>query len=264
MAERYSIVAHNVCRSLQLERLEKKGEFGPLTKLRNELIFRPSEDRAAYFFSFGVIVLFNFPQKDGAKLVKTVAAKYCDDRLAKPNAEEYEIIVDAERKTEVGFDSVVVNRLDPVHLQVIAEVLAQSAAIDDVEDRVGAIMERLKGAYSGLERDGRIRARDREVKKTIGAGIALVQYVVGQLALLDKPDIAWEDREAEALFLGMRKMFELEDRFRALEFRLDFIRDTSERILDILTDRRLIILEAAIVVLFVVDIVLVLYEVFVK
>jgi uncharacterized Rmd1/YagE family protein len=259
----YPIRAYYLAKSLSLAEIEKKNDFALLNKRRNSLVFQPASDKMLAVFSFGVVVLFNCDDKACSKFVKQ-AARYATDPLEKPNVEEYEVIVDPEKKPGAEFNSVYVSKLDPDQIHLISEVLAQSVAIDFVEERVERFVTRFEKIYSGLEKDGKIRVKDIEVRKAIGAGRNIVQYVITQLSLLDKPDTTWEDKDLETLFISMRRMFELEDRFKNVEFRLNFIQDTSELVLDILENKRSVNLEMAIIYLFVIDIALVLYEVFFK
>jgi len=259
--QKYGITAYYVAKSLNLAEIEKKNDLSLVTKRRNSLFFQPTNDRMAAVFSFGVVVLFNFDEKLAVKFVKSVA-KYGEDPLEKPKTDEYHAVIDPEQKTSVEFESVRIQKIDQEAIHVISEVLAQSVAIEYVEERVDQFMGRFERIYGDLERGGRLPVSDVEAKKMIGAGRNVIQYVVTKLSLLDKPDSTWEEKDIENLFMGMRKMFELDDRFRALEFRLDFIHESSELIMDILQNRRSMHLEVAIVVLFVIDIVLVLYEMF--
>lgn len=262
-ATKYVINAYYVAKSLNLAEIEKKNELSLLTKRRNSLVIQPSQDRMLAVFSFGVAVFFNFEEKLASKFLKQIT-KYGTDPLEKPEIEEYAVVVDPERKVSVEFDNVVLSKIDSEQIHMISEVLAQSAAIDYVEQQVSQFVKKFEHINGSLERDGKIPVRDKEVLKTIGAGRNIVQYVISQMSLLDKPDITWEDKELESLFVSMRKMFELEDRFQSLEFRLNFIQDTSELILDILENKRSVNLELAVIVLSVLDVALFLYEAFFK
>jgi uncharacterized Rmd1/YagE family protein len=59
-------------------------------------------------------------------------------------------------------------------------------------------------------------------------------------------------------------MFELDDRFKIIEFKVEYLKNTSEMALTMVTDRRMLLLEAAIVLLFVVDLVLLAFEIITK
>ena len=263
MAEKHAISAHYLAKSLPLALIEKRNELALMTKRRNALIFGRPQSQMMIVFSFGVVVLYDFDAKHGARVLKQIA-KYGEEPVVTPKTEEYAVVVDPASKISVDFDNVVIDDVDSDLVYVVAEVLAQSVAIEYVEEKVSGIVERFEKVTAGLERGGRIRMRDVEVLRTIGAGRSITHYVIAQLALLDKPDSTWEDKDVETTFVAMRKMFELEDRFKSLEFRLDFIQDTSELVLDLIQNRRAVRMELAIIYLFVIDIVLVLYELFLK
>lgn len=259
----YQIRAYYVAKSLPLAEIERQNQLALLTQRRNFLVYQPSADRIMTVFSFGVVVLFNFDEKLAPKFVE-LASKYGVDALEKPKVEEYNITIDPAQKISAEFNHAVLHRIDPEQIVLIAEVLAQSVAIDHVEERVDAIVGKFDRIHAALAKDGRIPVRDVEVRKLIGASRTIVQYVITQLSLLDKPDVTWEDKELESLFVGMRKMFELEDRFRAIEFRLNFIQDTSEMIMHILESRRSVKLELWIIGLFILDLAIVFYEALAK
>lgn len=263
MAQMHAISAYYVAKSLPLPLIEKRNELALVTKRRNALVFGRPQDQMMIVFSFGVVVLYNFDAKHAQKVLKHIA-KYGEEPVETPKTEDYAVVLDPEKKISVEFDSVVLNRADGDLFYVVAEVLAQSVAIEYVEEKVVETVNRFEKVTGGLERGGRITLRDAEALKTIGAGRSITQYVISQLSLLDKPDSTWEDRDVETTFVGMRKMFELEDRFRALEFRLNFIQDTSELVLDLLQNRRANKMELAIIYLFLIDIGLVLYEIFIR
>ena len=116
--------------------------------------------------------------------------------------------------------------------------------------------------HDELEKLGTVTVNRHDMMKTIGMSGGIIALSIGHLALLDKPDITWEDREAEALYTNLRRMYELEDRFSSIRFKTEFIQDSSELVLDIINSRRMEFLEVIIVLLFIFDIVLILLEKF--
>lgn len=260
MTSNRPISAYYLAKSLPLAFIAKRNELALVSKRRNSLVIGRPEHQLMILFSFGVVVLYNYDVHEADRVIQQVSG-YGIEPAKSMKTEEYAVVIDPEKKISVEFDSVILPKVDSDFIYVIAEVLAQSVAIEYVEQIVAETMVRFEKVTSGLEQDGKIKASDAEVLKTIGAGRSITQYVVSQLSLLDKPDSTWEDKDIETAFVGMRKMFELEDRFKALEFRLDFIQDTSELALDILQNKRAVSMEWAVIVLFVVDIVLIAYEV---
>lgn len=263
MTQSHSISAYYLAKSLPLPLVGKSEGFSLLSKRRNSLMFGKLDDQIITVFAFGVVVFFDVPKENAESLLKQLAA-YGEEPATSFETEDYRVVIDPEAKISAEFEHVVLPKLDVNLLYVVAEVLAQSVAIEHVEKKVVDIVNRFERVTAGLEKGGKIRARTSEVLKTIGAGRSITQYVLSQLSLLDKPDSTWEDRDVETTFTGMRKMFELEDRFRAIEFRLDFIQGTSELVLDLLQNKRSVSLEWAIIYLFIIDLVLVVYEIATK
>ncbi|MBI4510921.1 MAG: RMD1 family protein, partial [Deltaproteobacteria bacterium] len=84
--------------------------------------------------------------------------------------------------------------------------------------------------------------------------------IIAALAVLDKPAVTWESESLDRLYRDLRLMLEIDDRFRALEYKLRTIQETLELFLEMSQTRRMIFLEATIVVLIVVELLLTLLE----
>jgi uncharacterized Rmd1/YagE family protein len=80
--------------------------------------------------------------------------------------------------------------------------------------------------------------------------------VLSVLHLLDKPDAAWDDPGAYRIYEKLRAEFDLVDRYQSLELKLRAVQDTLEIITDVARDRRLLVLEATVVLLILFEIVL--------
>ena len=76
------------------------------------------------------------------------------------------------------------------------------------------------------------------------------------LHLLDKPDAAWDDPAMDRIYEDLRAEFDLADRYQALESKLRSVQEALELVLDVARDRRLVLLEVAVVLLIVLEIVL--------
>ena len=76
------------------------------------------------------------------------------------------------------------------------------------------------------------------------------------LHLLDKPDEAWDDPGMNRIYDELRAEFDLVDRYQALELKLRSVQEALELVLDVARDRRLVLLEEAVVLLILLEIVL--------
>ncbi|MEY4744389.1 MAG: hypothetical protein RL272_334 [Candidatus Parcubacteria bacterium] len=261
METRYSLSAHYIKHSLNLAKVEQKNTDLVLwRKERNLLVYKHSETQYICVYSFGVVTIFGIEdKKEKDKLLRRFAKGGEEEpgvALAGLPTEDYPVIVDHEAPEAVEFNVVRLKHLSVDKLLLVFHVIAQSVAIDFLENQVEETLQRFEKIHMNLAKKGLLIATSREVMKTIGFSGNIVNFIVGQLSLLDKPDIAWEDRDAESLFINLRKMFELEDRFSTIRFKLTFIQDSSELVLDSLNHRRSELLELTVILLIVFEIVM--------
>ena len=107
-----------------------------------------------------------------------------------------------------------------------------------------------------MEARGTVSLRTRPLHQFIGAAIGTRNEVLSILHLLDKPDEAWEDPGMNRIYDELRAEFDLADRYQALELKLRSVQEALELVLDVARDRRLVLLEATIVLLIVFEIAL--------
>jgi uncharacterized Rmd1/YagE family protein len=89
-----------------------------------------------------------------------------------------------------------------------------------------------------------------------GAAMAFQAEIIGAILLLDKPDLTWEDEYADRLHDKLRYHFEIPERYRALEAKLQTLRETLQALLEMSSERRMFFVEAAVMVLIVIEVVM--------
>ncbi len=261
MEQRYSLTAHYIKHSLNLAKCEvKNADLTLWRKERNLLVYKISETQYLCVYSFGVVTVFGVDdRKERDKFLKRIARLGEEEPGVAMDGlptEEYPVVIDSTQPESVEFNVVRLKHLSIEKLLLVFHVVAQSVAFDFLEQQVEETLQRFEKIHLNLAKKGLLIATAREVMKTIGTSGNIVNFIVGQLSLLDKPDIAWEDKDAENLFINLRKMFELEDRFSTIRFKLTFIQDSSELMLDTLQHRRAEFLELTIIGLIVFEIVM--------
>jgi len=88
--------------------------------------------------------------------------------------------------------------------------------------------------------------------------------MVGRVAVSDKPDVLWDRPELERLYARLTDEFAIPDRYEAVESKLDLIGRTIQTAVNLVQSRRLLRVEWYIVILIVFEIVLTLYEMFIR
>lgn len=149
-----------------------------------------------------------------------------------------------------------VDRLTPPRAGIVSQTVAQSAAMEYYERIVEALFARTATLVSRLETRGTVSMRTRPLHRFIGEAVSTRSEVLSILHLLDKPDAVWEDPAMDRIYEDLREEFDLADRYQALESKLRSVQEALELVLDVARDRRLVLLESAIVVLIVVELLL--------
>lgn len=217
----------------------------------------------AVLYRYGAVVFFDV---DAAAAQAFLAAiePHLGRKYATPETEEVEVRVDASAREGMKGDVVTLEALTVERLQVIADVLSKSVLLASYEASIAANLERMERLAGELERTGRIAARTRSLLQDVGATLHTEHLTVGRAAVSDKPEILWDYPALEGLYLRLGDEFELQERHAALEQKLGLVSRTAQTLLDTLNTRHSLRVEWYIVALIVVEIVLTLYELFVR
>lgn len=209
----------------------------------------------ALAFDFGALVFLNVPAVTRNATLDGFLRRLPNEPHA-PLREELIVELRKGGRVEVGFDRVRVPALTPVVIEVIATVLAQSVALDYYDEDVQATLDRIHSVATAIAQKGRPPRRQGEIVKFVGASIASQVEIISSLALLDKPDLTWDDALADDLHDKLRAAFEIAERYRALEAKITTAREAVMAFLEMMQHRRSLALEAMVVALILVEIVL--------
>jgi uncharacterized Rmd1/YagE family protein len=170
--------------------------------------------------------------------------------------EDFAVCEDESVDPHVSEGVLTLDRTTPARASIIALTVAQSAAMEYYERIVEEMFEKTERLVERLEARGTVPFQTRPLHRFIGAAIGTRNEVLSVLHLLDKPDEAWDDPGIDRIYGELRAEFDLVDRYQSLELKLRSVQEALELVLDVARDRRLVLLEAAIVVLIVFEILL--------
>ncbi len=214
---------------------------------KDELTARFPDGTVAIAYDFGAVVFFN-GETARETCVQAIAGRLKEEPHP-PLTEDMVIEVRAGAAPEVHFDRVVVAELTPSVMGVVGLLLAQSAAMDYYDEDVEDILSRSGRITRDLATRGRMRGRVRELIRFIGSCIQTKNGVIETLALFDKPDVTWEVEVIDKLYVRLRETLELDDRFRALEYKLRMIQENLVLLVDLSRQRHTFWLEFAVLAL---------------
>ncbi len=217
----------------------------------------------AVLFRYGAAVFFDVaPMEEAAFL--TGLRPLVAGPLEKPEIETLDVRVDPGSRE--GMEGPVLHLLDAdvARLQLTADILAKSVILAYYETRVSRTFDKVEPFAESLERGGRGTRPGKDVLRLIGGALLSEQRMVGRVEVGDKPEILWSRVDLEQLYSRMEKEFEIQERHRVLNRKLDVIARTAQTVLELIQNRRTLRVEWYIVILIVVEIILSLYELFLR
>jgi uncharacterized Rmd1/YagE family protein len=146
----------------------------------------------------------------------------------------------------------------------VSHVLAKSTVLAYYEERVAAVFDRIECLASDFQRGVRRPSYGRELLRQIGDVLLTQAQTVGRVEVTEKPEMVWDDAALDRLYERLSAEYELRERDLALGRKLDLIARTAQTYLDLLQNRQGLRVEWYIVILILVEIVLILYDLYVR
>jgi uncharacterized Rmd1/YagE family protein len=224
---------------------------------------RTGKQGVAVVFRYGAVVMFALDAGEQDRFLAEVRP-YVRAAFARPEQEEIEIRIAADDPERLGAEGTLALRdasLD--RLQVVAHVLAKSAVLAHHEAEVSRVLDRIEALAEQLERSGS-GLRGRAVQREIGSALRTQLRTSGRAEIADKPELTWDAPDLERLYAHLSEEYELRDRDRILGRKLDLMARTAQISLDLLYTRRGLRVEWYIVLLIAFEILLGLYELFLR
>lgn len=230
----------------------------------NPLAFRVGGHGEVVLFRYGVAVLFDLSPVEEDEVLRGLrprilapATRYEDETAT------IEIAAEGEELVAPG-GPIIVRDLSPPRLLVIADALAKNLALARDEREVSRVFDVIEPFATELARDGRLPAKRRQVVRAIGQALLTQHRVSGRIEVEEKPDVLWDHPQFERLYARVADEYELKERAAALARKLRIISETTSVLTDLIDTGRSLRLEATIVALIVVEVVILLYELFLR
>src|SRR5580700_4854064 len=237
------------------ERIETAGLERPDMISALPLAFRVGAGGMVALFRFGVAVLVGLsPLEEEDVLAKlkqrsTGARARVDDETA-----ILEIAPEFDDLAPPG-GPIQMKNLSPQRFLVVADALAKTVALGRDEREVNAVFDVIEPFAAPLARSGRPPFRRRAMLRLIGQALLAQHRVSGRVAVEEKPDVLWDRPDLERLYARLEDEYELHERADVLKRKLEVIGDTAQALTDIIDADRATRLEAAVVILIVLELI---------
>ena len=214
------------------------------------------------YTQFNVLTFINWEKNAIVQALQKLDVKDAENFEQRLIYQDYPILIDETLSLtcKVDNDRIMIKEPSTLFLIIIALVVSQSVGLEKYEQDLTLHFERsrqlldLTQSYSLFK-----RSKITEFARHLAA----IQHgMVNDLFLLDKPNILWDDPEAETLYNRLSSVLELKDRFEIVEHKLSTLKDDISMALDLINHRHSEFLEWIIIVMIGFEIIMGLIEFF--
>lgn len=227
------------------------------------LVLRAGKQGCAVLFRYGAVVLFGMDPMEQVAFLADLNHLVVEP-FSTPESEATIISINEELGEGIRDGEICLHRLTIPHVQLLADILGKTVVLAYYESILAQSFEKIEPMALELKVKGHSGRKAREFLDQIGQALLIQGKVIGRVEVDEKPDLLWDKPELDRLFLRLRDEYELKERHRALNHKLDLIFRTSETMLALLQDRRSFHVEWYIVILIVFEIFISLYELFIR
>jgi required for meiotic nuclear division protein 1 len=213
----------------------------------------------AVLFRYGAAVLFGAGREAAdrfaAGLMPNVGGPF-----AVPERDEASLVIDPKAEQHLdAAGNILVRDGSPERLQLVADILAKSLVLAHYEARIAEIFDRIEPLAATLRERGRAGTGGKVLLRHIGDVLLMQQQTVGRVETAETPELLWEHPELERFYMRLADEYELRERDRALDRKLDIVSRTVETLLGLVQTKSSLRVEWYIVILIIAELLLSLY-----
>jgi uncharacterized Rmd1/YagE family protein len=251
-----TIRAFQIAEGIDIKRCRSQFVGDLVSAAPGELFYRRKapegrEDGYLYVMDYGVVTFAGHGETEMTALLD-VLQPYCENPLATRMGEDVRIRAGGE-DLAFTFNEIHLSAVNADVLRIIMLYVGQSAALDHYEAVVDRLLAEAGKIAEELERYGRLKTSRRNIQKFIGRTLAIRNRLVDNLYIMDAPDITWENEYLDKIDRGMKKLFDIAERFRSLDYQLRENKENLELFAELLQFRQSNMLEWIIIALFLIE-----------
>ncbi len=234
----------------------------------NPVTFTPTQEQdpmQVYLYSFGGIVFINSADEMVARFLDGLE-KYADNLKGHsqlPYREDYRLEIAPDCIASIGNEAAVIQEFSPFFQEITCLVLAQSVALERIEEKTDTLLDEVEGLIARLDR-GKMDIPDRDLARLASAVLGFKYASIAQIMVLDKPDITWDNADAEKFYMTISRVFDLKSRYHEIKHKSETLTDVTDVFSNLSHARRSARLEWIIIILIAFEIVMALYDRFWK
>ncbi|HLP39886.1 MAG TPA: RMD1 family protein [Fibrobacteria bacterium] len=206
-----------------------------------------------YVMDYGVVIFAGYGEAEASAIIDRLHP-FCQGPLATRMGEDFHVR-GGSQDLVLEYNAIHLPVIGPDVLRIVMLYVGQSAALDYYEESMNRMMDETAVFAKDLERYGRLKTSRKNVQRFIGRILAVRNRIVDNLYIMDAPDITWESEYLDRVDRGMKKTFDVAERFRSLDYQLREIKENLELYAELLQFRQSNMLEWIIIGLILVEVV---------
>ena len=210
-------------------------------------------------YRFGSVVFFNMTStREIGKLLESIKT-HGKNPIAPgfERRENFGVVIqprleqlDLQDDEVVTGDYCVVESLDLNSVSVVANIMAQTVALDSYNDVAEELLSTFADINSIVRRTGKFTEMQKDsLFRVVAQNNAIFIDMISKLGIKERSDTAWNLTRYTQVHEGMKDEFEIEHRFDNIEFKLDMIQQNAKFFLEMLHSQKTNTLEWIIIVL---------------
>lgn len=209
----------------------------------------PETNRYLYIFDYGVIVFANFDQESKKDFIYFIK-NYSRNEVHLNLFEEYLIVTNPNsNKIIVENAFVTVPQIDNSLIKIAMLNIGQSVALEYYEVLTDELINSSKAYILQLENKGKLNISKTNLLKYIGKVLNVKNSITDNLYILDDPNLVWENEDLNLLNRHLKINFDINTRFKGLDYRLQIVENNLTLFTDVLNVRESNRLEWIIIIL---------------
>ncbi len=211
---------------------------------------------------YGTVVFFNVSAEEEAEFMEKLES-WITKAIERPEIEEVQVQLDESVKDQIGKDGTIILENGALErFQTVADILAKSVLLSYYEANIAKAFASIEPIAANFQRQRQTQQPGSELLKHIGNTLMIQQIMVGLVEIEEKPELLWDHPELDRLYLRLEDEYEIRERNRALERKLELISLTATTVLELVQHRSGIRLEWYILGLILVETLLTTYQIF--
>lgn len=248
-----TVYAYQIAKSINIRAVRNVFKAQLVFADSDELFFKLKDHSYLYVFQFGIVGFFNVNATEADRYVSAIKP-YSKGDVPESHSEEINVQI-KENVLSVSFDSVIIPEFKEEMIRLIMLHTSQSVALDRYAVITEELLEEASVHTKLLEQKGRLHISSKKLKRLIGRNLNLKNGIYENLYIFDSPQITWQDEQLDKLDAMLKNTFDLKNRYRYIQDRIDIIKENLELFKDIWNHKESSVLEWIIIILIFVEII---------